>query len=189
MIKNFTIEGSKLCLIKPVDKDPVREEKEEIVEKHHFEPGRLLINNEPADHYQYTLAHCCNPVQGDDIFAYVTANSGMKIHRINCPNAENLMVNYGYRILKAEWTSISGSRYTVDLNITGIDDGPGVIERLTHNISSILGVNIKSFSIVGHEGTFEGKVGLIVSNKDQINQIIQSLSQLPGISNVSRVIH
>jgi len=97
------------------------------------------------------------------------------------------MVNYGYRILKAEWTSVSGSRYTVDLNITGIDDGPGVIERLTHNISSILGVNIKSFSIAGHEGTFEGKVGLIVSNKDQINQIIQSLSRLPGISNDSRV--
>ncbi|MBK6570946.1 MAG: bifunctional (p)ppGpp synthetase/guanosine-3',5'-bis(diphosphate) 3'-pyrophosphohydrolase [Saprospiraceae bacterium] len=189
MIKNFNIEGAKLTLIKPVDKDAVREEKEETIEKHHHEPGRLLINNEPADHYQYTLANCCNPVQGDDIFAYVTANSGMKIHRINCPNAENLMVNYGYRILKAEWTSVSGSRYTVDLNITGIDDGPGVIERLTHNISSILGVNIKSFSIAGHEGTFEGKVGLIVSNKDQINQIIQSLSQLPGISNVSRVIH
>ena len=62
----------------------------------------MLINGEPAERFNYTFASCCNPVQGDDIFAYLTANAGLKIHRANCPNATNLMANYGYRVMKAE---------------------------------------------------------------------------------------
>ncbi|MEL6142331.1 MAG: RelA/SpoT family protein, partial [Bacteroidota bacterium] len=55
---------------------------------------RLLINGQPGDQFEYSLASCCNPVQGDQVFAYLTATAGLKIHRSNCPNAENLMANY-----------------------------------------------------------------------------------------------
>lgn len=148
---------------------------------------KILINGENGEQYQYQLAACCNPVQGDDIFAYISTNHGMKIHRINCNNAEDLMANFAYRVLKAEWASLINSNFTVHLFISGIDEGIGVIERITHIISSRLGVNIKSFNIEGHEdGTFEAKISLIVSNKEQLNYIIQNLSELPGISHVKR---
>ena len=44
---------------------------------------RISIGGEDAEQYKYALATCCNPVIGDDIFAYVTSNAGVKIHRIN----------------------------------------------------------------------------------------------------------
>ena len=94
----------------------------------------------------YTFASCCNPVQGDRIFAYLTANAGLKIHRSNCPNATNLMVNYGYRVMKAEWVTTTDTTFVADLKITGIDDGPGVIERLTNKISSLLRTQISAHS-------------------------------------------
>ncbi|MEP7196831.1 MAG: RelA/SpoT family protein [Saprospiraceae bacterium] len=185
LIKLFTIEGNRLIPIK--SKELYKEEEVgELRERVNTIQGRLTINGEDASTYKYALASCCNPIQGDDIFAYVTAGSGVKIHRINCRNAENMMVNYSYRILKAEWTNQTGNKFTADIIIHGIDEGVGVIERLTHTISVVHGVNIRSFSIMSHEGTFEGKVSIMVSNKDHITQIIESLSALNGVTSVQR---
>lgn len=148
---------------------------------------RLLINGEPAERFDYTFAICCNPVQGDAIFAYLTAHAGLKIHRSSCPNATNLMAHYGYRVMKAEWMSTTDSTFVVDLEITGIDDGPGVIERLTNKISTMLGLNIRSFSIEGDEGYFKGRISLLVKNRDQLYMAMQALKNLDNISTVSRV--
>ncbi len=148
---------------------------------------RLLINGEPAERFNFTFASCCNPVQGDDIFAYLTANAGLKIHRTSCPNATNLIAHYGYRVMKAEWVSTTDTTFVADLKITGIDDGPGIIERLTHKISSMLGLNIRSFNIAGDEGYFEGRVSLLVQNTDQLNMAIRALQNLESVSTVTRV--
>ena len=147
---------------------------------------RISIGGEDAEQYKYALATCCNPVIGDDIFAYVTSNAGVKIHRINCPNATHLMASYGYRVQKAEWVTTGNVQSVVNLKITGVDTGPGVIERVTNKISSGLGINIRSLSIEGKEGYFEGKVSLVVSNKNQLNMVIRSLKNLQGISSVYR---
>ena len=147
---------------------------------------RISIGGEDAEQYKYALATCCNPVIGDDIFAYVTSNAGVKIHRINCPNATHLMASYGYRVQKAEWVTTGNVQSVVNLKITGVDSGPGVIERVTNKISSGLGINIRSLSIEGREGYFEGKVSLVVSNKNQLNMVIRSLKNLQGISSVYR---
>ncbi|MCO6485610.1 MAG: bifunctional (p)ppGpp synthetase/guanosine-3',5'-bis(diphosphate) 3'-pyrophosphohydrolase [Saprospiraceae bacterium] len=148
---------------------------------------RLIINGEPADQYEYTMANCCNPVMGDDVFAFLSTNGGVRIHRSTCPNAVNLMANYGYRVMRAEWAQQAGSSFRVDLQITGIDSGPGVIERLSQKISSNLGLDIRSFSIEGKEGYFEGKISLIVHNKDQVVLAIRALKSLEGISSVVRL--
>ncbi|MCB0638736.1 MAG: bifunctional (p)ppGpp synthetase/guanosine-3',5'-bis(diphosphate) 3'-pyrophosphohydrolase [Lewinella sp.] len=164
----------------PPVEQPHRERKNKI-------QTRLLINGEPGEQYDYTLATCCNPVQGDQIFAYLTANAGLKIHRVNCPNAANLMVNYGYRIMKAEWVVTDNTSFVTKLRITGIDDGPGVIERLTHNISSLLGLNIRSLNIEGEDGYFEAELSIVVRNTDQLNQAVYALKNLSNVSTVTRL--
>lgn len=148
---------------------------------------RLLINGEPGEQYEYSLATCCNPVQGDQVFAYLTMNAGLKIHRANCPNATNLMANYGYRIMKAEWVSTTGTYFVAVLKITGIDSGPGVIQQLSQHISQDLGLNIRSFSISGFDGHFEGEISLLVTNTDQLKVAIRRLQNLENVSTVTRV--
>ncbi|MEL6987266.1 MAG: RelA/SpoT family protein, partial [Bacteroidota bacterium] len=166
VIKSFRVEGNKLFEIEEV-KEQVKEEAPKVKKKFTGK-SQIMVNGESADQYGYSLAGCCNPVQGDDIFAYLSANSGLKIHRTNCPNSTHLMANFGYRIMKAEWTNQTNRDFVVDLIINGIDDGVGVIERVTSTISSDLGINIRSFSISGKQGFFEGKISLHVLNKDQL---------------------
>ncbi|MEP6794447.1 MAG: RelA/SpoT family protein [Saprospiraceae bacterium] len=148
--------------------------------------ARISIGGEDGEQYKYALATCCNPVVGDEIFAYVTAGAGVKIHRSNCPNATHLIASYGYRVQKAEWVTSGTMQSVVNLKITGVDDGPGVIERVTNKISSGLGINIRSLSIEGKQGYFEGKVSIVVNNKNQLNMVIRSLKNLQGISSVYR---
>ncbi len=149
---------------------------------------RLLINGEYADRYTYELASCCNPVLGDPIFAYISLNSGLKIHRTNCPNAANLMANYGYRVMKADWVNISNdTNFIADLLITGIDAGRGVIQQLSNMISEDLKLNIRSMSIEGVGGYFECKIKLEVANTNQLNHAIRSLQNLENVSGVRRI--
>ncbi len=148
---------------------------------------RLLINGEPADQYDFSLATCCNPLPGDQVFAYLTANAGLKIHRINCPNSGHLMANYGYRVMKAEWVYTGVGNFVADLKITGMDKGPGVIEQLTHAISSHLGINIRSLNIAGKDGYYEAAISLNVASTNQLNQVIHSLKNMDIVSTVARI--
>ena len=147
----------------------------------------IRINGEPADNFQFELSSCCNPVPGDRIFAFLTSNAGMKIHRMNCSNASNLFTNYGYRILKAEWAKSLGKDFMVELKITGIDSGRGVIQELSTEISKNLNINIRSLAIEGDEGVYEGLLKIIVKDKNQLNHVIKSLKELEHISTVERI--
>lgn len=171
----------------PVVPVVVEEKPAKIRKQKYTGKPRLLINGEPGEQFDYSFANCCNPVQGDQVFAFLTSNAGLKIHRANCPNAMNLIANYGYRVMKADWVATTNSTFVADLMITGIDDGPGVIERLSRNISSDLGLNIRSFSIEGEGGFFQGKISLLVRNTDQLHMAIRALQNLDHISTVTRV--
>jgi len=148
---------------------------------------KMLINGEPAEAFDHQLASCCNPVPGDEIFAYLTSSAGLKIHRTTCPNADHLMANYGYRVMKAEWVSAADSVFVANLLIVGIDSGPGVIEKVSHQISTSLGLNMRSFYMEAKEGTFEGRVSLLVQNTDQLYMAIRSLQNLDNITSVVRI--
>ena len=54
--------------------------------------AELIIFGESSDKIMYTLANCCKPIPGDDVFGFVTQGEGLKIHRTNCPNAARLIV-------------------------------------------------------------------------------------------------
>ena len=189
--KNFEIEGGKILgRVKEKEKEgsqappdiPAVKKEKDLVSK-----SNILVDGESADQYEFQLAKCCSPVQGDDIFGYLTTANGLKIHRSNCKNATHLLANYSYRVLKAEWLNKSARNFIVDLSIVGVDSGPGVIQAITNVISSNLGINIRSFSIQGDEGYFEGNISLFVKNKDQMTRVINSIKKLEGISNVTRI--
>ncbi|MFM9951027.1 MAG: RelA/SpoT family protein [Saprospiraceae bacterium] len=190
IFKHFRVEGTKLVELEKIVPEPNKEQEDgkpsRASKNRYNNKPRLMVNGELADEYDYSFATCCNPLPGDSIFAYVTQTAGLKIHRINCPNATNMMVNYGYRVMKAEWVAIGSSHFVANLRITGIDNGPGVIEVLTKKISSDLKLNIRAFSIKGDQGYFEGEVSLLVSNADQLNLAIQALKSLENVSSVQR---
>ena len=147
---------------------------------------KLLINGENAEKFNYTLATCCNPVRGDSIFGYVTTGAGVKIHRTTCPNATDLMANYGYRVMKAEWVDESYTSFVTELKITGVD-GIGVVQNLTNVITTELNVNMRSISMTAEAGFYEGRLRLIVENTSKLTAIVKRLKKEKGVNSVVRL--
>lgn len=187
-LKKFEIENGLLAVKKVAEPEgPVKEKEVKRPSKKTENKSKILVNGEPADTYEFKFATCCSPVQGDPIFGYLTSNNELKIHRFNCPNASRLLSNYGYRVLKTEWEDDPHGSFIAELLITGVDSGVGVIQMLTHEISTNLGLNIRSLSIEGNEGYFEGKVAIFVNNKDQLNLILKTIKKLEGVMSVTRI--
>jgi len=188
-LKPFTVEHGKLVLPAPAppaqEKDPESKSRRNTATKIKGHT-KLLINGEPGDQLEYTMASCCNPVQGDQVFAYLTSTAGLKIHRVICPNAENLMANYDYRVMKAEWVSTTEHSFVAELKLTGLDSGKGVIERISHEIAE-MELDIRSFQISAESGTFVARVSLLVRNTDQLRLARRALQNLDNVSTVSRV--
>lgn len=190
-LKAYEIENGKILSLKVTEETKGQQAPSDsltkVKKKKRKSKSNILVDGEPIDQYDFSLARCCNPVQGDDIFGYLTLGSGLKVHRINCKNATHLLANFSYRVLKAEWDGLTETNFMVDLEIEGVDSGPGVIQKISNELSNNLSINIRSFSIEGTEGYFKGKVGIFVLNKDQLRIVIDSIKKLEGIANVTRI--
>jgi GTP pyrophosphokinase len=145
----------------------------------------LLLIGEDMNVVDYKFAKCCNPIPGDDVFGFVTINDGIKIHRTTCPNAAELLSNYGYRVVKAKWTSSQDNSFLASLRIIGTDR-LGLINNVTQVISNELKVNMRSITINTEGGIFEGAIELYVNDTKHLDQLIGNLEGVNGVVSVSR---
>jgi GTP diphosphokinase / guanosine-3',5'-bis(diphosphate) 3'-diphosphatase len=186
-LKEFTVHGDKLVAPRPVRPAEPKPE---------FDPTKqsgglpkkdteLIIFGESSDKIMYTLANCCKPIPGDDVFGFISTGEGLKIHRTTCPNAARLMANYGHRVVKTKWAKNKEISFLTGLRIVGMDD-VGVINKITNIISGELKVNINALSIESKEGLFEGNIKVFVHDKDELDKLVERLRSLHGIESVDR---
>lgn len=145
----------------------------------------LIINNETKG-VQYTMAKCCNPIFGDDIFGFVSVSGGIKIHRKDCPNAPQMISRFGYRIVKAAWEASSTQQNICTLYVTGNDD-LGIVTNISSLISKEKSVTLRSISINSDAGMFEGRLVLTVTNTQELDKIIQKIRTVKGVQQVNRI--
>lgn len=187
-LKEFTVYGDKIQAPKPVK---IPEEKTEVFDPNNRPASKkdkdaeLIIFGESSDKIMYTLANCCKPIPGDDVFGFVTTGEGLKIHRTTCPNATRLMANYGHRVVKTKWAKNKEISFLTGLKIVGLDD-VGVIHKITNLISGELRVNISAMTIEAKDGIFEGNVKVFVHDKEELENLVNQLLSLPGIERVDR---
>ena len=146
-----------------------------------------LVIDKNLKNIDYTLAKCCNPIFGDDIFGFVTVNGGIKIHKSDCPNAPAMISKFGYRIVKATWAGTSAKgEYTARLRIIGKDD-IGIVTNITSIINKETGIILRSISVDSHEGLFEGNITIVVNNTAQIETLCKKLTKIKGVKQVYRI--
>jgi GTP pyrophosphokinase len=164
-------------------KQPNQEEiqKDEITVKY----DQLVFGKE-EEKLDYSLANCCSPIPGDQVFGFVTVSEGIKVHKNNCPNALQLQSNFTYRIIQAKWIDSSQQYFKAQLIITGIDN-LGLVNQVTKVISNNLNINMKSLSFDSDDGVFTGKIVVIVKNKNILNDVITKIKKINGIDKVTRV--
>jgi guanosine-3',5'-bis(diphosphate) 3'-pyrophosphohydrolase len=145
----------------------------------------VIIVGEDFKNIQYKLAKCCNPIPGDAVFGFITINEGIKIHRNNCPNAEHLMSKMAYRCVKAKWKKEDLVSHLASLRLIGIDD-VGIVNKITEIISNQHNVNMKSISFEANDGLFEGKIKVLVYDREHLELLTQKFELIEGVKRVER---
>lgn len=185
-LKDFMVTGDRLEPPRP--QKVVAEARLETPEAKHLankKDSELIIFGESSDRIMYTLAKCCNPIPGDDVFGFVSTGKGLIIHRTNCPNAAQMMANYAHRIVKTKWAKNKEISFLTGLKIVGMDD-VGVINKITNVISGEMRVNIAALTIESGDGLFEGKIKVFVHDKEELDTLVEKLKTLQGIQTVDR---
>ncbi len=145
----------------------------------------VLIGDEQQQ-LDYSLAACCNPIPGDEVFGFTTVSEGIKIHRANCPNAEELLSKYAYRVIKARWQHAGGVEFEVGLKFSGIDD-VGIVQAITNIISTDMNVNMRAISFEAVDGIFRGRMVVLVRDTKHLSSLIQHLRDVEGVLTVERI--
>ena len=145
----------------------------------------VLVIDQNLKNINYSLAKCCNPIYGDDVFGFVTVNGGIKIHRKNCPNAPQMISRFGYRIVEARWSGKSGQQYPITLRIVGHDD-IGIVTNITSVISKELNINMRSISVDSNDGLFQGSISIQINDLNALELLIKKIKNIKGVKQVTR---
>ncbi len=190
-LKKFKVDGKYLSLPEPSPKPDNETPPNEVPQPSGRKTAQplqtVIINDEPGTYYNYNFAKCCNPSQGEAIFAYLNNDGGgANIHKATCSNAKYLLANYAYRILKAEWGNVVRTKFVTDIVIIGKDIGKGVIRQVSECIEN-LGINVISFNMRGDDdGNFQGFIQLEVSTPEHLTLAISALKSLDYVIEVQR---
>ncbi len=195
-IKNFISESDRSSSILTYLKKPFSKSKESesvvldnkgdlIREKLKEKPDTLIIGDS-MENLKYSLASCCRPIPGDDVFGFITDNKSIKIHRNNCVNAIHMLSKHADRVVKAKWVSKQSIGFLSGIKIRGIDD-VGLVNELTNVISREHSINIRSINIESNAGTFEGSVMLYIKDTQHLKNLIKKIRQIKGVRTVTRI--
>ena len=146
----------------------------------------VLVIDRNLKGLDYQLARCCQPIYGDPIFGFVTISGGIKIHRIDCPNAPELRRRYGYRVVKARWSGKGSSQYSITLRVVGNDD-IGIVNNLTSIISKDEKLVLRSINIDSHDGLFSGNLVVMLEDTSRLEALLKKLRTVKGVKQVERI--
>ena len=145
----------------------------------------VLVIDQNLKGIEFSMARCCNPVYGDDVFGFVTQGGGIKIHRTNCPNAPAMRDRFGYRIVKTRWAGKGTGSYPITLRVVGNDD-LGIVNNITSIISKEEHIMLRSINIDSYDGLFSGILTVMVDDLSRLNALIRKLKTVKGVKAVSR---
>ena len=131
------------------------------------------------------LARCCTPVPGDKIIGFVTRGSGVSVHREDCKNVEQLMLE-PERLMEVTWAPTSKSLFLVQIQIEALDRG-GLLSDVTRVLSEHH-VNILSASV----STRDDRVALSrfvfeMGDAQLLDHLLNAVRRIEAVYDVYRV--
>lgn len=149
------------------------------------QPDDILIIGDNVRGINYRLSKCCNPIFGDKIVGFVANDGAIKIHRNDCRNLQYLRSRFPYRIIRSAWSGKVGTQFAATLRVVG-KDNIGIVSNITSVINKLGDTQLRNISINSNGDTFEGLLVIGINSTELLNDLIQRLQNLRGVSRVER---
>ncbi len=133
------------------------------------------------------LSRCCNPIPGDDIIGFITRGHGVSVHKKDCPNVPEDIVNCPepHRWIKVYWNSSVKAEFSASILLTCLA-GKMIMNDIFTALNSI---HVTVLSI-NTRGTKDGRVlvNLTISanSVEHLKTVMARLGKLSGVLSVDR---
>jgi GTP pyrophosphokinase len=136
-----------------------------------------------------TMANCCKPVPGDEIVGFITQGKGVTIHRKDCSNIINLNDDKRRRLIEVEWGEAEVQTYPVTLLIEALDR-QGLLSDITRTLADEK-VNVTAVNTLSDKNRQTARMAVTIETRDlqQLNRVMDKISQLPNVTDVVRGAH
>lgn len=131
------------------------------------------------------MAHCCNPVPGDDIVGYITRGRGVSIHRQDCPNMGRTEEDLN-RMIEVAWDDSNYDRFNVGIELNAYDRNGILMEVMAH--LSELKIDITSVNAKTNDNkTVDISLYINVKDLAQLDFVMTKLRRIKDMYNVHRI--
>lgn len=145
---------------------------------------KSTISVEGIDNVLTSLAHCCSPIQGNDIIGYVSHKKGITIHRKDCENILHLSPEKQAQLISVNWGTKRAS-YAVPIVIHAFNS-----QNVLSDVTQILAqakIHISNAAMETHPDLSALlNLTIQIENTDQLSQVLNKISQLPNIVDAKR---
>ena len=145
----------------------------------------MLILDRGLSGVAYSLAQCCHPLFGDEVFGLVTSR-GIKVHRTSCPNAPDMFAHSPHKIIAARWNGDEGHSQLASLEVIGRDE-LAIATNITSLIRKEAGIKLRSYSIHSEDGLFHGTFVLYYERREALTILIKKIRSASGVKQVREV--
>lgn len=138
---------------------------------------------EGIDSLKVNVANCCQPIPGDHIVGYITKGNGISVHRMSCPNMEQVEE----RVISVHWNETVSKKYHTSLLIEAENTKNVLLDIISKTSSGeIIVDSINTLKRSGDTSLIE--VTIRVSNLEKLTKFIHDLESLKHIITVERLI-
>ncbi|MBP3885647.1 MAG: bifunctional (p)ppGpp synthetase/guanosine-3',5'-bis(diphosphate) 3'-pyrophosphohydrolase [Olsenella sp.] len=131
------------------------------------------------------LAHCCNPVAGDEIIGFITRGRGVSVHRASCPNCKGLMA-HPERMIDVEWDTTGATEFQVEI-VVEATDRMGLLKDVTIAIGDA-GANILSAATqTSSTGAARLRFLVAISDASLLGALLASVNRVPAVYDARRI--
>ena len=131
-------------------------------------------------------ARCCNPLPGENIIGYISLGKGIVVHNKSCKNVKQLMVNRD-RIVEVEWAQNDTKHIQSVRILATTENRTGMLAGITNAIAEIKTGIRDARANVSKENRGLIEVTIEVFDKKQLDKVISSVEQVPGVIAVERM--
>lgn len=135
------------------------------------------------------FSKCCSPVPGDEIVGFITRGRGISVHRTDCINIINLPEEERERLIDAEWEGspdeVSDEKYLAEIKIFA-NNRNGLLADITRALTEknidIISLNTR----VNKQGTATMATAFEISNREELNHIIDKIRSIESVIDIER---
>ena len=133
------------------------------------------------------LQKCCYPIPNDIIVAHLDENTGLEVHRANCPTLSRNGHSHSNEIFSIAWVDDTSkeSHFLAALNLQ-VRNRVGVLSNITDLLEK-MNVNIEDINISGDSDMKDMYFLIQIMDTAHLRSVAESLNNLSNVLDVVRV--